>query len=91
MSIRLDKNWKRVRRNVEDLVDEAGDAYDDFSDEVKHRASRAWRNRDDYVDEVVSVAESMADVIYARFRADPVGTIAVGAIVFWLAGKLVRR
>jgi ElaB/YqjD/DUF883 family membrane-anchored ribosome-binding protein len=91
MSYRLDKNLKRVRRNVEDMVDDAGDAYDEFTDEVKARAYQAWRNRDEYVDDVVSVAESAADMVYARFRTDPLGTIAVGAIVLWFAGRLVRR
>ena len=91
MAYQLEKSWKRVRRNVEDIVDDAGDAYEDFTDEVKSRASRAWRERDDYLDEAVSMAEAAGDAVVARFKADPLGTIAVGAIVFWLAGRLIRR
>jgi ElaB/YqjD/DUF883 family membrane-anchored ribosome-binding protein len=91
MSYRLDRNWNRVRRNVEDIVDDAGDAYEDFTGEVKERASRAWDKRDEYVEDVVSLAETAADAVYARFRADPLGTLAVGAIALWLAGRLLRR
>jgi hypothetical protein len=91
MGYTLDKGLKYARRNVEDVIDEAGDAYEDLRDEVGRRASRAWRNRDEYIDEAVSAAESLGDTVMRRFRDDPVGTFAVGALLVWLAGRLIRR
>ncbi len=91
MTYRLDKGLKLVRRNVEDVIDDAGDAYEDLREELGRRANRAWRNRDEYVEEARSAAETVGDLVYSRFRSDPVGTVAIGAIAFWLASRLVRR
>ncbi len=62
---------------------------------VRDRAEDAWDHRDDLVEDfadgVISAGEYAAGLVARRFKSDPVGTVAVGAILFWVAGRLARR
>jgi hypothetical protein len=86
-----DRQLRKVRRGIEDVTDEAGDAYENLREEVSRRAGQVWRNREDYVDDAFSLAEEASDAVYRRMRADPLGTIAIGILLFWLIGRTVRR
>ncbi len=67
----------------------------DRAQDVRESAEDAWDNRGDLVDDLVDGARSWGECAtsyaVARFRRDPVGTVAVGAIGFWLVGKLLKR
>ena len=76
-----------VRRKAKDLK---GRAYD-----VRDRAEDVWDARDEYLEDltdgVMSFGESIACAVTRKFKDDPVGTIAIGAIAFWVVGRLARR
>jgi ElaB/YqjD/DUF883 family membrane-anchored ribosome-binding protein len=76
-----------MRRKAKDLK---GRAYD-----VRDRAEEAWDHRDDYLDDladgVMSLGGCAAAMVTRKFKNDPIGTIAIGAIALWVVGRLARR
>ena len=89
--VNWDRRVKKVRRSLEDVADDAGDAYDHFRGHVRDRAGQVWDDRQEYLDDAVSFAEDLGDAAYRRLRADPLGTIAIGFVLVWLIGRTVRR
>ncbi len=87
----IDKYMKRVRRDMEDVMDDAGHAYESMRGHVGRRAEKAWARRGDVADDIMSYSECAADAMRKRFHSDPMGTIAVGAVLVWFLGRMVRR
>ena len=87
--------YRDLREELEDAIEDARDAYGSARKDIGKRARKAWSHRDDIADDLAddlrSYGECAADAVYNRFRRDPVGTLAVGAIMFWLAARLARR
>ncbi len=87
----LGKRLKCVKRDVRNLRGDAEDAYEAVRKEMGRRAEKAWAYRSDIADDLMSVSESASRAMSRRFKEDPMGTIAVGAILVWFAGRVVRR
>ena len=77
---RFKKQLGRVGDTVDDFIDDAEDAWDNRGDIA-----------DDVADTLLSAGEYAMEYVQNRFRRDPVGTIAVGAIGIWVIGKLLKR
>ena len=87
--------YRDLREELEDAIDDARGAYGSARKDISKRARKAWSHRDDIADDLAddlrSAGERAAGMVSSRFRKDPVGTLAVGAILFWLFARLARR